>query len=176
MGRGRTGQAAEADLVTVRSLIAMIDLPEVDSIIERYEPAPASLIAVLQDVQERWQYLPREVLEHVAVQLAVPLSQAYRVATFYSAFSLQPRGRHLVSVCTGTACHVRGSGQLLERLRMLLAINPGQTTADRLFTLETVHCMGCCSLAPAIRIDETVFARVGVGAVEKLVKRYEKNS
>lgn len=156
--------------------MAIVDLPEVDSILARHELVPASLIAVLQEIQEQYQYLPREALERVAAQLAVPLSQVYRVATFYSAFSLKPRGRHLISVCTGTACHVRGAGKLLERLQMLLEVEPGQTTPDRLFTLETVHCMGCCSLAPAVRIDETVFARVKVGALEKLIKRYAQST
>lgn len=156
--------------------MALVDLPEIDSILARHEPVPASLIAVLQEVQEQYQYLPREALERVAAQLAVPLSQVYRVATFYSAFSLEPRGRHLISVCTGTACHVRGAGRLLERLQMLLEVEPGQTTPDRLFTLETVHCMGCCSLAPAVRIDETVFARVKVGALEKLIKQYAEST
>lgn len=158
----------------MRSAKAMIEVPEVDKIIAQYEPAPASLIAVLQDVQEQCQYLPREALERVAEQLGTPLSQVYRVATFYSAFSLQPRGRHVVSVCTGTACHVRGAGQLLERLQDLLEARPGETTPDGEFTLETVHCMGCCSLAPAVRIDETVFARVRVGALEKLLKQYQE--
>ena len=150
-----------------------MDLTKADEIIDQYEIAPHSLIAVLQDVQEEWQYLPREVLDHVAGRLDVPISQVFRVATFYSAFSLQPRGRHLISVCTGTACHVRGSGRLLERLQDLLQVGPGETTTDKQFSLETVHCMGCCALAPAVRIDDHVFAQVGVGQLEALVRECE---
>jgi len=150
-----------------------VEIAKADQIIEQYEIAPHSLIAVLQDVQEEWQYLPREVLEHVSARLEVPISQVFRVATFYSAFSLEPRGRHLISVCTGTACHVRGSGRLLERLQDLLQIAPGQTTADKQFSLQTVHCMGCCALAPAVRIDDHVFAQVEVGQLEALVEKCE---
>ena len=150
-----------------------MDSTKVDDIIEQYEVAPHSLIAVLQDVQDEWHYLPREALEHVGQRLEVPISQVFRVATFYSAFTLQPRGRHLVSVCTGTACHVRGSGILLERLQHILQIATGQTPEDKQFSLEAVHCMGCCALAPAVRIDDKVFGQVTMGEAEKLLKEYE---
>lgn len=150
-----------------------MDLTKTDEIIKQYEIAPQSLIAILQDVQDEWQYLPREVLEHIATRLQIPISQVFRVATFYSAFTLQPRGRHLISVCTGTACHVRGSGRLLERLQELLQIAPGETTPDKQFSLETVHCMGCCALAPAVRIDEKVFGEVAVGQLPDLLEKYE---
>jgi len=150
-----------------------VDLTKTDEIIKQYEIAPQSLIAILQDVQDEWQYLPREVLEHIATRLQIPISQVFRVATFYSAFTLQPRGRHLISVCTGTACHVRGSGRLLERLQELLQIAPGETTPDKQFSLETVHCMGCCALAPAVRIDEKVFGEVAVGQLPDLLEKYE---
>ncbi len=150
-----------------------MDLTKTDEIIKQYEIAPQSLIAILQDVQDEWQYLPREVLEHIATRLQIPISQVFRVATFYSAFTLQPRGRHLISVCTGTACHVRGSGRLLERLQKLLQIAPGETTPDKQFSLETVHCMGCCALAPAVRIDEKVFGEVAVGQLPDLLEKYE---
>lgn len=151
----------------------MVDLPEVESIIERYEPSPASLIVVLQEVQEQWQYLPRDILEYVGEQLSVPLSQVYRVATFYGAFTLQPRGRHLISICTGTACHVRGSGRLLERLQGLLEIHPGETTPNQLFTLETVHCMGCCALGPVIRIDDRIYGTVRIGQLEGILEEHD---
>jgi len=150
-----------------------VDLTKSDEIIEQYNIAPQSLIAVLQDVQEEWQYLPREVLDHVAARLAVPISQVFRVATFYGAFTLQPRGEHLVSVCTGTACHVRGSDRLLERLEELLQIPPGQTTSDKQFSLETVHCMGCCALAPAVRIDDKVFGQVALNDLEDLLQKHQ---
>ena len=150
-----------------------MDLTKTDEIIKQYEIAPQSLIAILQDVQDEWQYLPREVLEHIATRLQIPISQVFRVATFYSAFTLQPRGRHLISVCTGTACHVRGSGRLLERLQELLQIAPGETTPDKQYSLETVHCMGCCALAPAVRIDEKVFGEVAVGQLPDLLEKYE---
>ena len=150
-----------------------MDLTKTDGIIEQYEIAPQSLIPVLQDIQQQWHYLPREGLEQVARRLGLPISQVFQVATFYSAFSLQPQGRHLISVCTGTACHVRGSRNLLERLEQLLDISAGETTADRQFTLETVHCMGCCALAPAVRIDDKVFGQVALNDLEDLLQKHQ---
>lgn len=150
-----------------------MDLTKADEIIEQYEVAPRSLIAVLQDVQDEWQYLPRDVLEHVAGRLEVPISQVFRVVTFYSAFTLQPRGRHLVSICTGTACHVRGSGILLERVGSLLDIGAGETTEDKRFSLEAVHCIGCCALAPAVRIDDKIYGRVAMRQLEGMLEEHE---
>ncbi len=149
-----------------------IDLGKVDAILEHHAMERSKLIAVLQDVQEEWRYLPEQALRQVARRLELPLSQVYRVATFYSAFRLEPRGRHLISVCTGTACHVRGAPMLLERLEQVLQIPCGGTTSDERFTLEAVHCMGCCSLAPAVRVDDQVFGLVRAARLDALLEDF----
>jgi NADH-quinone oxidoreductase subunit E len=148
------------------------DLARVDAILGQYDGNPAKLIAVLQDIQEEYRYLPREALVRVAAGLELPVSQVYRVATFYTAFRLKPLGRHLISVCTGTACHVRGAPVLLDRLGHVLDIPCGGTTPDQRFTLESVHCMGCCSLAPAVRVDTKVFGRLRVGDIDAVLEDF----
>lgn len=131
----------------------------------------ASLMHVLEDVQRRYRYLPQDAMILVSERLGVPLSQVYSVATFYHAFSLLPRGLHTVRVCTGTACHVRGALQVLDRLESQLGIAPGETTPDRLFTLETVNCLGCCALGPAAVVDGEYEGQVTTQRVDKLLKR-----
>ncbi len=122
-------------------------------LLECYGRRRDSLIHVLQDVQEEFDYLPRPALEHVAEGLGVPLPEVLRVATFYAAFSLEPLGEHLITVCTGTACHVRGAKTLVETLEDMLHVERGRTTADGLFTLKTVNCLGACALGPLIAVD-----------------------
>ena len=119
---------------------------EIDAIIERYEGKDSAILAILQDIQAKEKYLPKEALEHVGEKLHIPINKIYRIATFYRAFSLTPRGRHEVHVCLGTACHVRGAQRILDQMKMELKIRPGETTPDRNFTLETVNCLGvlCC--------------------------------
>jgi NADH-quinone oxidoreductase subunit E len=136
------------------------------AILERYPAAEPSLIQVLQDVHRAYNYLPCDVLEKVAQALGVPLARVFSVATFYRAFSLDPQGRTVVRVCTGTACHIRGATQLLEELERELGIRAGQTTADLGFTVKTVNCVGACAMAPVLIVGETYHgdakaARVG---------------
>jgi NADH-quinone oxidoreductase subunit E len=109
----------------------------------------------------------------VAIRLGLPLSAVLRVATFYNVFSLKPRGRHTISVCLGTACFVKGSGMLLDKLRRELGIEEGETTSDQRFTLEGVRCIGCCALAPALRIDGQTFAHVRQSQVASILKKYD---
>ncbi len=134
--------------------------------------ADGSLISVLEDIQARYRYLPRAAMVLVSQRLGVPLSQVYSVATFYSAFSLKPRGRHLVSVCMGTACHVRGSGRVLERVQKRLNVKPGETTADRQFTLQTVNCLGACALGPITVIEGEYFGHMSPSKVEPALAKY----
>src|SRR3989337_331103 len=124
-----------------------MDLPidEINGIITQEARGDRSLIAALQEIQSRCRYLPPEALILVSERLGVPLSQTYSVATFYNAFSLKPKGKHCLNVCMGPACHVRGSPQVLDRLQTQLGIGAGSTTRDRLFTLETVNCLGACA-------------------------------
>lgn len=125
-----------------------------DDILAHYPAAEPSLIQVLQDVHRAYSYLPCDVLARVSAALDVPLAKVYSVATFYRAFSLSPQGRTIVRVCTGTACHIRGAGQLLEELERRLGIAPGETTADMGFTIKTVNCVGACAMAPVVIVGE----------------------
>jgi NADH-quinone oxidoreductase subunit E len=145
---------------------------KLSAILERYREERAPLIMVLQDLQAEEGYLPGEALGTVSQELEVPLSRIYGVATFYKAFSLQPRGRHTIQLCLGTCCHVRGGQRLLTLLKHRLGIEEGQTTEDRRFTLETVRCMGACSLAPTMRIDSDTHGRLAPERLAKILERY----
>ncbi|OGP53503.1 MAG: hydrogenase [Deltaproteobacteria bacterium RBG_13_52_11] len=126
---------------------------QLEKILKKHDHQKASLLAILQDIQALENYLPRKILEEVSQQLQVPLAQIYYLATFYRAFSLTPRGRHLVTVCTGTACHVKGAASILNTMERELAVKPGETTSDKKYTLETVNCLGSCALAPLVVVD-----------------------
>ena len=148
------------------------DLAKLAAILVRYPADRSSLIPVLQDINEWCGYLPRPMLERVAVRQSVPLAEILRVASFYNAFKLQPVGRHIIDICLGTACFVRGSGTLLERLESILGIQAGGTDSEMKFTLQTVRCIGCCALAPAMRIDGVTFGKVKLDQVESILERY----
>jgi len=130
-------------------------MSDIDEIIDGYGCKRSALIQILLDVQKKQRWLSKENLEHISVRLGATLPHVYQIATFYKAFSLTKRGRHLVTVCMGTACHVRGAPTLLDRISRKLCIQPGSTTRDDRFTLLTVNCMGCCALGPVLAIDET---------------------
>lgn len=132
-----------------------------------------SLIAVMEELQARYRYLPQDALILVSERLGVPLSQVYSVATFYNAFSLVPKGEHLVSVCLGTACHVKGGDKILDKIRRELNLESGDTTEDYRFTVEEVRCLGCCSLSPVVRIDNDTYAHLTQERVPKVLKKYQ---
>ena len=148
-------------------------LEKVERIIDKYKREKKALISILQEVQEEYNYLPKDVLFYIRDKLNVPLTQIYGVAAFYNAFSLKPRGRHLITVCTGTTCHVKGAGKILEKLERDLGIKNGEVTKDLRFSLETVRCVGCCSLAPVIKVDGDTYGRVRQDDLIKILKRYE---
>ena len=125
----------------------------VERIVDKYRRDVGMLVSILQDIQAEYNYLPREALEEVSRCLNVALSQVYSVSTFFKAFSLKPRGRHLLNVCLGTACHVRGAVRILETIERELGIEPGETTKDLKYTLERVNCVGACALGPIVIID-----------------------
>lgn len=150
------------------------DLHLVDSIIERYGFEKGALLQVMLQVQLRLNWMPRHVLRWIAERLNVPLSRVYTIAEFYEAFSLEPRGKHLVQVCLGTACHVRRGPELLARVSAALGVQPGQTDTDREFTLKTVHCMGCCALAPVMKIDNKYFSNPSLKDLKKIFKDYKE--
>jgi len=152
-----------------------MELAKVDEIVDRNGADPSALIGILQDVQEEYNYLPKDALKRVARRLGVPLSRVYSVANFYKAFSLTPRGRHLIQVCLGTACHVRGGDKILEQIQRLLDVKPGGTTSDRQFSLEIVHCLGACALGPIVVVDGEYHGRMTVGKVKPLLKAYRNS-
>ena len=153
---------------------AQIDYIELDSIIEKeFNKDKESLIMMLQAIQKTYNYLPQPALDYLAVKIGVPYSKIYGVATFYSTFSLEPRGRNIISICLGTACHVRGAERVHERIKETLAIGDGQTTEDKRFTLESVRCIGCCSLGPVVKINEDMHARLPSDQVGKVLDQYE---
>jgi NADH-quinone oxidoreductase subunit E len=136
----------------------------------------ASLLAVLEEVQSRYRYLPRDVLILVSERLDIPLSQVYSVATFYNAFSLKPQGRHKFQVCTGTACHVRGALQVLDRLETQLGIKAGETSPDLEYTLETVNCLGACALGPVVVADGAYARQMSASKVDRLLKQVKRET
>ncbi len=148
------------------------DIQKVSNIINKYKDEKSVLIPVLQEITREYRYLPKDILVYVSQQLEIPLSQIHSVATFYAAFSLEPRGKHMISVCLGTACYVKGAGKILERLERELKISSGQTTEDKLFSLEAVRCLGCCSIAPVLRIGEVTYGRLKQDDIPKILKSY----
>ena len=150
-----------------------IDLGKVEFIIDRYEADRGLLISMLQDIQSEYSYLPPETLIRVSQRLEIPLSQVFSVASFYRAFSLKPRGRHLIHVCLGTACHVRGGKRILDRLERDLKVKSGDTTEDMGFTLETVNCLGACALGPMVVVDGKYFGKIRPDGLEKVLKDYK---
>lgn len=152
-----------------------MELEKVDEIVERNDAAPSMLIAMLQEIQSEYNYLPKDALKRLAGRLEVPLSRVYSVANFYKAFSLVPRGRHLVQTCLGTACHVRGADKVLEQLQRTLDVKPGGTTGDQEFSLEAVHCLGACALGPVVVIDGEYHGKMTVGKVESMLKAYRNS-
>lgn len=147
-----------------------VDSETVRRIVAKHAGARGALLAVLEDIQAAYGYLPADALKASADEMRLSLVDVYGVATFYRAFSLKPRGRHLVSVCLGTACHVRGAGRVLDGFETRLAIKAGQTTPDREFTLETVNCLGACALGPTVVIDGRYFPHVGVGRIDGMLE------
>jgi NADH-quinone oxidoreductase subunit E len=151
-----------------------IDMVLVDQIIDPYAEDPTSLIGLLQDVQNEFNYLPKQALERIAERLDIPLADLYGVATFYKAFSLKPKGKHRICVCTGTACHVKGAQELLDRLLRELKIAEGETTDDGFFSVEEVRCVGACGLSPIVAIGEQRYGRLNQSKLLKLIDKYRK--
>ena len=145
---------------------------EIDSIIERYQGKESAILAILQDIQAKEKYLPKETLEHLGERLHIPSSKIYRIATFFRAFSLMPRGRYEIVVCLGTACHVRGGQRIKDQFTMELGIRSGETTPDRNFTLETVNCLGVCAAGPVVAIDGQYFGKMSSTKVEETLKKF----
>jgi NADH-quinone oxidoreductase subunit E len=168
-------QAAQIKSVQFDSVPSIeIDYLELDNIIaDEFNNDKENLIMILQAIQRRYNFLPRPALAYLSTKLDVPYSQIYGVATFYSTFSLEPRGRNIISICLGTACHVRGGERVRERIEGALNLCDGETTEDQRFTLETVRCIGCCSLGPVIKINEDTHGHISYDQVNKILDQYE---
>jgi len=147
---------------------------KVGSVLERYSRDASQLVAILQDIQAEYNWLPKEALEEVSQELGIPLSRVFSVATFFRAFSLRPRGRHLIHVCLGTACHVRGAPRILEQMERQLGIRPGEMTEDLQFSLETVNCVGACALGPVVIVDGDYHGQMTPDRVKEILKKYSK--
>jgi NADH:ubiquinone oxidoreductase subunit E len=148
-----------------------MDITHVDRICETHGNRADQLIGILQDVQAQYKYLPKQPLERVAALLGIPIAQVFSVATFFKAFSLEPRGKRVCQVCMGTACHVRGARGVLDEIERELDVKPGKTTKDGEFTLETVNCLGACALGPIVVIDEHYHGKISALKVADLFKK-----
>jgi NADH-quinone oxidoreductase subunit E len=149
-------------------------MKKIESIVENFRKSGGSLIGLLQDVSESLGYLPEKALETISQKLNVSLSHLYSLATFYTSFRLEPMGKHLCSVCVGTACHVKGATGVVEAIERELDIKAGETTRDGNFTLETVNCLGACALGPLVVIDEDYHGKLDQRKAVKLIKQYEE--
>ncbi len=145
---------------------------KLDLIIEKHKSKPGGLIPVLEEAQVVLEYLPINIQKRIAKGLNLPLSRVYGVVTFYSFFTMTPRGRHTVRVCLGTACYVRGGKALADTIEKIYGIKEGETTADRRFTFESVRCLGACGLGPVIVVDEEVHGRVKPVKVKEILSQY----
>jgi NADH-quinone oxidoreductase subunit E len=148
-------------------------MERIDQIIDKHGCEPSSLIQVLLDIQAEHHWLPREALERVAERLQVPMTRIQHIATFYKAFSLVPKGRHEIHICVGTACHVRGAQRVLDTVKDLTGIHPGETDLDLKFSLETVNCLGCCALGPVMEIDGQTHGKMAPAETARVLKNYE---
>jgi len=151
-----------------------VDLKEVDQIIERWGKDSSFLIPILQDIQDKFRYLPRPALARLQEKLNLPLTRVAEVATFFKAFRLEPSGEHTCTVCMGTACHVRGAPRILDELKRRLKIEPGETTKDMSFTLETVNCLGACALGPIMVMDGKYYGQMIPSKVKSVLEQTQK--
>jgi len=138
------------------------------------EKTEGHLISSLQEIQDIYNYLPEEALRALASELNIPLINVYEVATFYKSFSLTPKGKHICTVCVGTACHVRGSSKVVDAISSELGIPPNCTTKDMKFTLETVNCLGCCAIGPVVVMDKSYYGNMNSQKAIQLIKQFEK--
>ena len=151
-----------------------ISINDVTKILKAYPKEKRHSLAILQDMQHRFGYIPKEGLEAVSVYLSIKLSALYSMATFFRALSLKPKGKHIIKICDGTACHIRGAPVLLDALERTLKIKAGETTKDGLFSVETVNCLGACAIGPVMVVDGQFHPKVKPEEVEKILSSYRK--
>lgn len=149
-------------------------LKQIEEIIARYHDEKTPLMMILSDIQREYGYIPLEVQEVVSEKTGIPVAEIYGVVTFYSFFSLNPKGKYVIGVCLGTACYVKGSQQVIDKFSEILGIKPGETTKDGLFTIDALRCIGACGIAPAISINGKVYPKVAVSSVPVIIDEYRK--
>jgi NADH-quinone oxidoreductase subunit E len=149
-----------------------LDYQKISQIVNSYTNEQRYILAIMQDIQRHFNYLPREAMEMIAEHVNAPFSRIYSMATFYKAFSLVPKGRYNIKVCDGTACHIKGSTVLISQVHKLLGIKPGETSADGLFSVETVNCLGACAIAPVMVVNERVHPKVTSSSIIEIIKSY----
>lgn len=150
-----------------------MDLNKLDEIIDKYQGKQGILIQLLLDIQAEFNWIPKEAIVRINQKLYIPVSQIYRVASFYQAMSLIPIGKHLVSICLGTACHVRGGPKVLEKAEDTLGIKAGDTTKDMKFTIKRINCLGCCALGPVMMVDEDYHGKMVPAKVKEILESYD---
>ncbi|MDD5245735.1 MAG: NAD(P)H-dependent oxidoreductase subunit E [Syntrophorhabdaceae bacterium] len=153
-----------------------VDTAAINTIIDKYGKDKSYLLAMFQDVQRQYRYLPKEAIQYICGELHIPFSKGYEVATFYASLSLTPRGKHTIHVCLGTACHLRGGPNILDTFERELNIKKGNTTGNGLFTLESVNCLGACALAPLVRVDGQDYGKTTPSIVKKIINEYGESS
>ena len=146
----------------------------ITEIVERYKDEPTPTMMILEDIQKEYGYIPLEVQELVSELTGVPVSDIYGVVTFYSFFSMVPKGKYVIGVCLGTACYVKGAQLVLDKFSEILGIKPGQTTEDGLFTIDVLRCIGACAIAPAVSINGKVYPQCKVDNVANIIKEYRQ--
>ena len=155
--------------MSVEKQLSEKDLQTLSAIVANHGAKASSVLQILLDINQYYHYLPQESLEWLSGRIRMPISQVFSVATFFKVFSLTPRGKTIIHICTGTACHVRGAPKLLERMGKEVQLKPGQTTADLAITLETVNCVGACASAPVVRIDDTTYSDVTPSKISEII-------
>jgi len=144
----------------------------VENVVKSFGTEPSRVIQILQDIQSEYRYIPREAVAQLSKILDIPEPHIYHIATFYKAFSLEPRGRHEIKVCLGTACHIKGGKRIAEGFERSLNIKAGKTTSNKMFTLETVNCLGACALAPLVQVDEDNYGKMTMEKIDRVIKKY----
>ncbi len=162
----------ELDFAAIQAIIAD-NAGKIETLIDSYVDKKEQLISLLQDIQTEFNYIPQDVLIRISQRLDIPLSQVFSVATFFKAFSLKPRGRHVITICLGTACHVRGGQRLVDKMARSYNLKPGETNEDERFTLETANCLGCCALGPVVVVDGKYESQVTPDKLDKVLKKYQ---
>jgi NADH-quinone oxidoreductase subunit E len=151
----------------------MISDKRIDELIDRYEGAEEFLIQLLLDIQNEFNWIPKEAIKRISMRLQIPISHIYRVISFYKVLSLEPSGRHVIQVCLGTACHVRGGPRILEEVEKLLGVKAGGTTKDLKFTVKRVNCIGCCALGPVMTVDKDYHGKLTPDRLKDILTCYE---